>query len=128
MLTCRKLLPALRNGDFELLECAHPGVIVYVRTNSTMTVMVAANLSAAGASFRIELCRWSGERTREVLWGCDFPHSDADWFVYLAAHGFSWWLIGEVEENDSVGVDAVVQHDRLSSETSEDKAASTPSS
>jgi hypothetical protein len=37
-------------------------------------------------------------------------------------------LIGEVEENDSVGVDAVVQHDRLSSETSEDKAASTPSS
>ena len=128
MLTCRKLLPALRNGDFELLECAHPGVIVYVRTNSTMTVMVAANLSAAGASFRLDLSRWSGERTREVLWGCDFPPADADWFVYLAAHGFSWWLIGEVEENDSVGVDAVVQHDRLSSETSEDKAASTPSS
>ena len=128
MLTCRKLLPALRNGDFELLDCAHPGVIVYVRTNSTMTVMVAANLSAAGASFRLDLSRWSGERTREVLWGCDFPPADADWFVYLAAHGFSWWLIGEVEENDSVGVDAVVQHDRLSSETSEDKAASTPSS
>jgi maltose alpha-D-glucosyltransferase/alpha-amylase len=83
MLTCRKLLPALRNGDFELLDCAHPGVIVYVRTNTTMTVMVAANLSAAGASFRLDLSRWSGERTREVLWGCDFPPADADWFVYL---------------------------------------------
>ena len=109
MLTCRKLLPALRNGDFELLDCAHPGVIVYVRTNTTMTVMVAANLSAAGASFRLDLSRWSGERTREVLWGCDFPPADADWFVYLAAHGFSWWLIGEVEETDSSSEDFGVQ-------------------
>ena len=109
MLTCRKLLPALRNGDFELLDCAHPGVIVYVRTNATMTVMVAANLSAAGASFRLDLSRWSGERTREVLWGCDFPPADDDWFVYLAAHGFSWWLIGEVEETDSSSEDFGVQ-------------------
>ena len=114
MLTCRKLLPALRNGDFELLDCAHPGVIVYVRTNATMTVMVAANLSAAGASFRLDLSRWSGERTREVLWGCDFPPADADWFVYLAAHGFNWWLIGEVEETDTSSEDSGAQEDRLS--------------
>ena len=114
MLTCRKLLPALRNGDFELLDCAHPGVIVYVRTNATMTVMVAANLSAAGASFRLDLSRWSGERTREVLWGCDFPPADADWFVYLAAHGFNWWLIGEVEETDTSSEDSGAQEDKLS--------------
>ena len=114
MLTCRKLLPALRNGGFELLECAHPGVIVYVRTNATMTVMVAANLSAAGASFRLDLSRWSGERTREVLLGCDFPPADADWFVYLAAHGFSWWLIGEVEEADNSSEDFEGQQDRVS--------------
>ncbi|MCP4732437.1 MAG: trehalose synthase [Roseibacillus sp.] len=115
ILTCRKLLPALRNGDFELLDCAHPGVIVYVRTNATMTVMVAANLSAAGASFRLDLSRWSGERTREVLWGCDFPPADADWFVYLAAHGFSWWLIGEVEETDNSSEDFADQQDKFSS-------------
>ena len=115
MLTCRKLLPALRNGDFELLDCAHPGVIVYVRTNATMTVMVAANLSAAGASFRLDLSRWAGERTREVLWGCDFPPADADWFVYLAAHGFSWWLIGEVEETDNSSEDVADQQDKFSS-------------
>ncbi|ABI45419.1 trehalose synthase [Synechococcus sp. CC9311] len=115
MLTCRKLLPALRNGDFELLDCAHPGVIVYVRTNATMTVLVAANLSAAGASFRLDLSRWAGERTREVLWGCDFPPADADWFVYLAAHGFSWWLIGEVEETDNTSEDIDAQQDKLSS-------------
>ena len=115
MLTCRKLLPVLRDGDFELLDCAHPGVIVYVRTNATMTVMVAANLSAAGASFRLDLSRWSGERTREVLWGCDFPPADADWFVYLAAHGFSWWLIGEVEEADNSSDETAVQRDKFSS-------------
>ena len=115
MLTCRKLLPALRNGGFELLECAHPGVIVYVRTNATMTVMVAANLSAAGASFRLDLSRWSGERTREVLWGCDYPPADAEWFVYLAAHGFSWWLIGEVEETDNSSEEVEAQQDKLSS-------------
>jgi len=128
MLTCRKLLPALRNGDFELLDCAHPGVIVYVRTNATMTVMVAANLSAAGASFRLDLSRWSGERTREVLWGCDFPPADADWFVYLAAHGFSWWLIGEVEETDSSSEDSGVQEDKFSPASSGVLGSPTPAS
>ena len=97
MLTCRRLLPALRHGDFELLECSHPAVIVYVRTSESMTVLVAANLSAAGASLRLDLSRWKGERTREVLWGCEFPPADHDWFVYLPAHGFRWWLIGEVD-------------------------------
>ena len=97
MLTCRRLLPALRHGDCELLECSHPAVIVYVRTSESMTVLVAANLSAAGASLRLDLSRWKGERTREVLWGCEFPPADHDWFVYLPAHGFSWWLIGEVD-------------------------------
>ena len=128
MLTCRKLLPALRNGDFELLDCAHPGVIVYVRRNATMTVMVAANLSAAGASFRLDLSRWSGERTREVLWGCDFPPADADWFVYLAAHGFSWWLIGEVEETDSSSEDSGVQEDKFSPAPSGALGSPTPAS
>ena len=128
MLTCRKLLPALRNGGFELLECAHPGVIVYVRTNATMTVMVAANLSAAGASFRLDLSRWSGERTREVLWGCDFPPADADWFVYLAAHGFSWWLIGEVEESDNSSEDFEGQQDKLSPDPSGALGSPTPAS
>lgn len=128
MLTCRKLLPALRNGDFELLDCAHPGVIVYVRTNATMTVMVAANLSAAGASFRLDLSRWSGERTREVLWGCDFPPADADWFVYLAAHGFSWWLIGEVEETNSSSEDSGVQEDKFSPAPSGVLGSPTPAS
>ena len=128
MLTCRKLLPALRNGDFELLDCAHPGVIVYVRTNATMTVMVAANLSAAGASFRLDLSRWSGERTREVLWGCDFPPADADWFVYLAAHGFSWWLIGEVEETESSSEDSGVQEDKFSPAPSGVLGSPTPAS
>ena len=128
MLTCRKLLPALRNGDFELLDCAHPGVIVYVRTNATMTVMVAANLSAAGASFRLDLSRWSGERTREVLWGCDFPPADSDWFVYLAAHGFSWWLIGEVEETDSSSEDSGVQEDKFSPAPSGVLGSPTPAS
>ena len=63
-----------------------------------MTVLVAANLSAAGASLRLDLSRWRGERTREVLWGCEYPPASEAWFVYLPAHGYSWWLIGEVED------------------------------
>ena len=98
MLTCRRLLPALRHGDFELIHCSHPAVIVYVRTSESMTVLVAANLAAAGASLRLDLSRWRGQRTREVLWGSEFPEASSDWFVYLPAHGFSWWLIGEVDE------------------------------
>ncbi len=110
MLTCRRLLPALRFGDFNLLESSHPSVIVYTRTNHAMTVLVAANLSAAGASLRLDLSRWKGARTREVLWGCEYPTAAQDWFVYLPSYGFSWWLIGEVESspqtpNDGSGSD-----------------------
>ncbi len=98
MLTCRRLLPALRQGEFEILESTHPSVIVYIRYIESMIVLVAANLSAAGASLSLDLTRWKGERTREVLWGCEYPLADDNWFVYLPSYGFSWWLIGEVEE------------------------------
>jgi maltose alpha-D-glucosyltransferase/alpha-amylase len=92
-------------------------VIIYSRCSESMTVLVAANLSGAGASFRLDLSRWQGQRTREVLWGCEFPAASADWFVYLPAHGFSWWLIGEVDaiseesggDDDQVGAIEAVQ-------------------
>ena len=100
MLTCRRLLPALRRGDCEILESNHPSVIVYTRSSGTMTVLVAANLSGAGASLQLDLSRWKGARTREVLWGCEYPVANKDWFVYLSSYGFSWWLIGEVQEED----------------------------
>ena len=35
---------------------------------------------------------------REFLWGCEYPQAGKDWFVYLPSYGFSWWLIGEVED------------------------------
>ena len=100
MLTCRRLLPALKTGSFELLESSHPSVLVYVRYIETMIVLVAANLSSAGASLSLDLSRWKGLRTREVIWGCEYPAADKDWFVYLPSFGFSWWLIGEVGESE----------------------------
>ncbi len=99
MLTCRRLLRALQVGKFEILQSSHPSVIVYARYSERMTVLVAANLAAAGASFHLDLSRWKGQRTREVLWGCEYPLADKEWFVYLPSYGFSWWLIGEVEES-----------------------------
>lgn len=100
MLTCRRLLPALRHGSFEILESTHPSVLVYSRTSGSMTVLIAANLSGAGASLKLDLSQWKGARTREVLWGCEYPVADENWFVYLPSFGFSWWLIGEVEDAD----------------------------
>tara|TARA_B100000700_G_scaffold325964_1_gene436145 strand:- start:2847 stop:4508 length:1662 start_codon:yes stop_codon:yes gene_type:complete len=97
MLTCRRHLPALRHGEFELLKSSHPSVIAYIRYSSSMIVLVVANLSGAGASLKIDLSRWEGMRTREVMWGCDFPKATKEWFVHLPSYGFSWWLIGEVE-------------------------------
>ena len=106
MLTCRRLLPALRSGGFRLLSCAHPGVIVYVRSTEAMTVLVAGNVTAAGASISLDLSDWDGERTREVMWGCEFPEASSSWFVYLPAYGFNWWLIGEVDAEVAAEVDA----------------------
>ncbi len=95
MLTSRRLLPALRQGAFELLDSHHPSVLCYARSTDGMTVVVAANLSATGASTRLDLGRWSGSRVREVLAGCEFPPASDTWFVYLPAYGFFWWLVGE---------------------------------
>ncbi len=97
MLTCRRLLPVLKDGDLELIFNSHPSVLVYARTNYEMTVLVAANLSATGASFYLDLSKWEGKRTREVIWGCEYPKANSNWFVYLPSYGFSWWLIGEVD-------------------------------
>jgi maltose alpha-D-glucosyltransferase / alpha-amylase len=95
MLTCRRSLPPLRLGSFTLLASQHPAVIAYVRSTDTMTLVIAANLSATGASTHLDLSRWQGSRVREVLWGCDFPPAARDWFVYLPAYGFYWWMVGE---------------------------------
>ena len=96
MLTCRRLLPALRHGDLRLLPSSHPGVLVYVRSTEAMTVLVAANVTAAGASLCLDLSEWEGQRTREVMWGCEFPLAGSNWFVNLPPYGFNWWLIGEL--------------------------------
>ncbi|MDA1205336.1 MAG: alpha-amylase family protein, partial [Cyanobacteria bacterium] len=69
MLTSRRLLPALRHGAFDLLESHHPSVLCYARTSKDMTLVVAANLAANGASTRLDLGRWTGSRVREVLGG-----------------------------------------------------------
>ncbi|QPN60293.1 alpha-glucosidase C-terminal domain-containing protein [Synechococcus sp. CBW1002] len=105
MLTSRRLLPALRHGDVVWLESGHPGVLCYARhcpecqdgdaPQPSMTVVVAANVSSAGASTQLELGRWQGSRMRDTLWGCEFPAASDAWFVYLPAYGFFWWLVGE---------------------------------
>jgi maltose alpha-D-glucosyltransferase/alpha-amylase len=97
MLTSRRLLPALQHGDFTLLPSSHPGVLVYLRSTDEMSVLVAANVTAAGASLSLDLSAWKGQRTREVMWGCEFPTANEEWFVNLPPYGFNWWLIGEVE-------------------------------
>jgi maltose alpha-D-glucosyltransferase / alpha-amylase len=48
--------------------------------------------------------------------------------VYLAAHGFSWWLIGEVEETDSSSEDSGVQEDKFSPAPSGVLGSPTPAS
>ena len=95
MLTCRRSLPALRHGDFGLLESGHPAVLTYVRRTDAMTLVIAANLSGTGASTHLDLRRWQGSRVREVLWGCEFPPAAKAWFTYLPAYGFYWWMLGE---------------------------------
>ena len=103
MLTCRRSLPALRHGRFQLLGCDHPGVLSFARISDGMTIVVAVNLSAAGAAARLDLHRWRGKRMREVVWGSDFPAASRDWFVYLPAYGFFWWLVGEQDQQGSAG-------------------------
>ena len=78
-------------------RAAIPGALVYVRATEAMTVLVAANVTAAGASFSLDLTAWEGLRTREVMWGCEFPLASREWFVNLSPYGINWWLIGEVD-------------------------------
>lgn len=97
MLTSRQQLPALRLGDFQLLESDHPSVLSYSRSTADMTMVVAANVSGTGASTQLDLDQWRGSRMREVVGGCEFPAASDSWFIYLPAYGFFWWLVGEME-------------------------------
>ncbi|QCH13956.1 trehalose synthase [Synechococcus sp. CB0101] len=101
MLMSRKLLSALRHGDFRVLPSGHPSMVSYVRQSLEMTVLVAVNLSGTGASTQLNLTPWQGQRVRELLWGCDFPEATEEWFVYLPAYGFGWWLLGDAELSTS---------------------------
>jgi maltose alpha-D-glucosyltransferase/alpha-amylase len=69
-------------------------------------VLVAVNLSGTGASTQLNLEPWQGQRVRELLWGCDFPEATGEWFVYLPAYGFGWWLLGDAELSSSSRPDA----------------------
>jgi maltose alpha-D-glucosyltransferase/alpha-amylase len=101
MLMSRKLLPALRHGEFQMLASGHPSVVSYVRQSPEMTVLVAVNLSGTGASTELNLEAWQGQRVRELLWGCAFPEASQQWFTYLPAYGFGWWLLGDAELSSS---------------------------
>ena len=101
MMMSRKLLPALRHGDFYVIPSGHPGVVTYVRESQEMTVLVAVNLSSTGASTTLNLQAWCGQRVRELIWGCEFPPADDHWFIYLPAYGFGWWLLGDAEPSSS---------------------------
>ncbi len=98
MILCRKHLPALSNGDFHLLETNHPSILAFTRSNKTMNILIAANFSRTGTSFYIDLSNWGNIRTREVIWGSEFPHTSKNWFCYLPPYGFNWWLLGEVDK------------------------------
>ena len=106
-LLSRRLLPALRHGDFQLLENSHPGVISYIRQTEEMTILVAVNLSGNPASTRLDLGAWQGQKVREVLGGCPFPVASEHWFAYLSAYDYCWWLIGDVEPDSSSNSDAI---------------------
>lgn len=45
MLTCRRVLPALRTGGCQLLDAGHPTLLAYARNRDGMTVLVVANFS-----------------------------------------------------------------------------------
>ena len=106
-LLSRRLLPALRYGDFQLLENSHPGVISYIRQSEEMTILVAVNLSGNPASTRLNLGAWQGQQVREVLGGCPFPVASEHWFAYLSAYDYCWWLIGDVEPESTSSSDAI---------------------
>ena len=100
------MLPALRHGDFQLLETSHPGVISYIRQTEEMTVLVAVNLSSTPASTRLDLGPWQGQHVREVL-GDALPRRQRPLVVYLSAYDYCWWLIGDVEPDSSSNSEAI---------------------
>jgi len=52
MLTCRRVLPALRTGDCQLLDAGHPALLAYARNGGGMTVLVVAK-SLLGRRFHL---------------------------------------------------------------------------
>jgi maltose alpha-D-glucosyltransferase / alpha-amylase len=93
----RRIL-ALRNrhhvfgrGDIEFLHPDNPHVLVYVRSTTDETVLVAANLARHAQSVELDLSRWRGATPVEMSGGSRFPVvTDNPYQVTLGPYAFYW--------------------------------------
>ncbi len=99
MLGVRREFLVFGTGDFEVLTCANPSVLAYVRSDpdgADRTVLCIHNLSRFAQPAELHLGRFEGARPVEVLGRVPFPVVGASPYpVTLAPYDHQWYELVE---------------------------------
>ena len=87
MIRVRKQYKCFGRGTMRILEPAERAILAYLREYEGETILVVANLSARAASVCLEMPKYRGYSTREILGGSPFPRVEDEYHLTLSAHG-----------------------------------------
>ena len=97
MLGVRREFPVFGTGEFEVLPCANPSVLAYVRSEPGGTgspVLCVHNLSRFAQPAELHLGRWDGCQLVELLGRVPFPVMGAEPYpVTLSPYGYLWFEV-----------------------------------
>jgi maltose alpha-D-glucosyltransferase/alpha-amylase len=101
MVQVRKRFPVFGTGSFEVVPCANPAVLAYVREptagegsadGGASPVLCVHNLSRLAQPAHLDLGRWRGRVPVELLGRVSFPPvGDAPYDITLGPYGFFWF-------------------------------------
>src|SRR5690606_15820448 len=98
MLSQRKSLEPLANGEFRFLLPDNPKVLAFERTQGTDTVLVVANLSKRTQPVEIDLSHHEGVQPREIFGQTPFPTvGELPYFLTPGPYQFYWFLLSHAE-------------------------------
>jgi maltose alpha-D-glucosyltransferase/alpha-amylase len=101
MLAVRRQFPIFGTGAFEVLPCANPSVLAFVRSagdaeGGVNPVLCIHNLSRFSQPAELHLGRWAGSQLVELLGRVPFPVVGISPYpVTLAPYGFQWYELVE---------------------------------
>ncbi|GAA4890709.1 maltose alpha-D-glucosyltransferase [Streptomonospora salina] len=106
MIQIRKRHPVFGTGDFTELYASNPSVLAFVREYGDDRMLCINNLSRFPQPVELDLRRFENVTPIECMGGVHFPAiGELPYLLTLPGHGFYWFQLPPVDENDGPAPD-----------------------